>query len=88
MAITCAFTACTGDDALNHIVHDTGEDNGKGTSVFLLIDKASINNRNEPNNFSETDVNDQIAEIGFLAPFNILKIMWVNHSFIYRQGKR
>ena len=33
-------------------------------SVFLLIDEESIDNGNKPNNFSETDVNDQIASIG------------------------
>ncbi len=33
-------------------------------SVFLVIDEESIDNGNEPNNFSETDVNDQIARIG------------------------
>jgi hypothetical protein len=33
-------------------------------SVFLLIDEESIDNGNKPNNFSETDVNDQIATIG------------------------
>ncbi len=33
-------------------------------SVFLVIDEESIDNGNEPNNFSEADVNDQIARIG------------------------
>ncbi len=33
-------------------------------SVFLVIDEESIDNGNEPNNFSETAVNDQIAKIG------------------------
>lgn len=33
-------------------------------SVFLLIDEASIDNGNKPNNFSETDVNDHIAAVG------------------------
>ncbi|HMO31435.1 MAG TPA: hypothetical protein PKE63_02710 [Lacibacter sp.] len=33
-------------------------------SVFLVIDEESIDNGNPPNNFSETDVNDQIARIG------------------------
>lgn len=32
--------------------------------VFLVIDEDSIDNGNEPNNFSDTDVNDQIAKIG------------------------
>jgi hypothetical protein len=33
-------------------------------SVLLVIDEESIDNGNAPNNFSETDVNDQIATIG------------------------
>lgn len=36
----------------------------EGQAVLLLIDEDSIDNGNEPNNFSETDVNDQIARIG------------------------
>lgn len=35
-----------------------------GGAVFLLIDEESIDNGNEPNNFSETDVNDKIAKVG------------------------
>lgn len=42
-----------------------GNNGGNGTdAVFLLIDEESIDNGNEPNNFSETDVNDQLAEVG------------------------
>ncbi len=37
-------------------------------TVFLLIDEESIDNGNEPNNFSETDVNDQISKIGQRTP--------------------
>lgn len=33
-------------------------------AVVLVIDEESIDNGNPPNNFSETDVNDQIADIG------------------------
>ncbi|WP_407523834.1 hypothetical protein PDL71_18065 [Lacibacter sp. MH-610] len=35
-----------------------------GETVVLLIDEESIDNGNLPNNFSETDVNDQVAKIG------------------------
>jgi hypothetical protein len=35
-----------------------------GETVFLVIDEESIDNGNKPNNFSETDVNDQLARIG------------------------
>ena len=38
--------------------------------VFLLIDEDSIDNGNEPNDFSETDVNDHIADIGQRQPLN------------------
>lgn len=46
---------------------DNNEDqNFNNTSaVFLLIDEESIDNGNEPNDFSETDVNDHLAEVGF-----------------------
>lgn len=37
-------------------------------AVFLIIDEESIDNGNEPNNFSERDVNDQIAEVGQRLP--------------------
>jgi len=33
-------------------------------SVFIVIDEESIDNGNQPNNFSETDVNDQLARVG------------------------
>lgn len=33
-------------------------------AVFLVIDEESIDNGNEPNDFSDTDVNDQLAEVG------------------------
>jgi hypothetical protein len=32
--------------------------------VLMVIDQSSIDNGNKPNNFSETDVNDQIASVG------------------------
>lgn len=39
-----------------------------GSPVLIVIDEESIDNGNEPNNFSETDVNDQLADIGFRQP--------------------
>jgi len=39
-----------------------------GEAVFLIIDEESIDNGNEPNNFSDVDVNDQLAEVGVRAP--------------------
>ncbi len=47
--------------------NDDGNNDGTNNSastVFLLIDEESIDNGNEPNNFSATDVNDQLASIG------------------------
>lgn len=52
---------------------DNGNNGGNGdhnpdpakTAVFLVIDEESIDNGNEPNNFSDSDVNDDLAEIGF-----------------------
>ncbi len=37
-------------------------------AILLVIDEESIDNDNEPNNFSETDVNDQLAEVGLRKP--------------------
>lgn len=39
-------------------------DNPPAEAVLLVIDEESIDNGNEPNNFSDTDVNDQLAEVG------------------------
>lgn len=36
--------------------------------ILLVIDEESIDNGNEPNNFSATDVNDQLAEKGVRTP--------------------
>ncbi len=32
--------------------------------ILLAIDESSIDNGNEPNNFSDTDVNDQLSQVG------------------------
>ncbi|MFO7721011.1 MAG: hypothetical protein R6W85_11285 [Gillisia sp.] len=67
------FSGCENDDDFinetDNVIVDTG-DNGNNspgpatTAVFLVIDEESIDNGNEPNNFSESDVNDNLAEIG------------------------
>ncbi|WP_037321836.1 hypothetical protein [Salegentibacter sp. Hel_I_6] len=55
-----------GDDEDNA----NGNGDGNGTpdpdalAVFILIDEESIDNGNEPNDFSESDVNDNISEVG------------------------
>lgn len=52
--------SCSEDDSKNS-TPDSG-------AVFLLIDEESIDNGNEPNDFSETDINDQLADIGLRTP--------------------
>lgn len=47
---------------------DMKPDAAKGNVVFLLIDEDSIDNGNEPNNFSDTDVNDDLADVGLRLP--------------------
>lgn len=39
-------------------------DSENNRAVFILIDEESIDNGNDPNNFSAEDVNDQLAEVG------------------------
>ena len=41
-----------------------GDGSAQDIAVFLLIDEESIDNGNPPNDFSEVDVNDQLAEVG------------------------
>ncbi|MDX9710620.1 MAG: hypothetical protein RBT64_13800 [Trichloromonas sp.] len=43
---------------------NSDDENDASSSVLLVIDEDSIDNGNPPNDFSETDVNDQIASIG------------------------
>lgn len=43
---------------------DNTPSGSEGQAVLLVIDEDSIDNGNEPNNFSDTDVNDQIARVG------------------------
>ncbi len=44
--------------------NNPGNNSDGSSPVFLLIDEESIDNGNEPNNFSATDVNDQLARVG------------------------
>jgi hypothetical protein len=62
-----------GSDDGNGNGDGNGEPDPDAAAVFVLIDEESIDNGNEPNDFSETDVNDDISEIGqreVLAYFN------------------
>lgn len=59
--LSAAFVSCDEDDG------DFGSKNGGplGTNpILLVIDEDAIDNGNEPNDFSATDVNDQLAEVG------------------------
>lgn len=56
------FVSCDDDD-------DNGLESNNGgplyeSPILLVIDEDAIDNGNEPNSFSETDVNDQWAEVG------------------------
>jgi hypothetical protein len=42
----------------------SGNSTSASEAILLAIDEESIDNGNAPNNFSETDVNDQIARLG------------------------
>jgi hypothetical protein len=48
---------CKNDDATERNLIPKG-------AVLLLIDEESIDNGNQPNDYSETDVNDHIADVG------------------------
>jgi len=74
LILITGFSGCGEDnddliDQTDDISGDNG-DNGdsnpdpSSSAVFLVIDEESIDNGNEPNNFSESDVNDNLAEIG------------------------
>ncbi len=76
------FYACSEESVLEEVdsanatnVDGSGAGNtNNGTSaVFLLIDEESIDNGNEPNDFSETDVNDQLATIGLRQQLRYFK---------------
>ncbi|ERM80671.1 hypothetical protein P872_12460 [Rhodonellum psychrophilum GCM71 = DSM 17998] len=56
---------------LGSCLSDTENDTinpGEGYAVLLVIDEDSIDNGNEPNNFTEVDVNDQLATVGLRTP--------------------
>lgn len=42
-------------------------------AILLVIDEDSIDNGNPPNNFSATDVNDQIADVGLRLPLQYFR---------------
>ncbi|HRN78836.1 MAG TPA: hypothetical protein PKY29_02440 [Ferruginibacter sp.] len=56
------FTACSDDD------NDPPPPGSTSSPAILVIDEESIDNGNPPNNFSNTDVNDQLATVGLRQP--------------------
>jgi|SRR5690606_30122853 len=70
LSMAFSLTACADDtndplpggDDIDQ-VNGTGS-LGKNEAIFIFIDEDSIDNGNEPNNFSEVEVNDNLAEIG------------------------
>jgi hypothetical protein len=64
------LTACDGFLASDD---DDNSPNNSTASIFLLIDEDSIDNGNEPNDFSDTDVNDQLSDIGLRLPLKYFK---------------
>lgn len=66
------MTSCDKDDDNDNNSNNPG--NPSATSaVFLLIDEESIDNGNPPNNFSDVDVNDQLADIGLRQELKYFK---------------
>ncbi|MBL7767720.1 MAG: hypothetical protein JNK20_02050 [Flavipsychrobacter sp.] len=69
---TFLFSSCQKEEwAPLEEVLNSSEERGNNAStsngsaaVLLVIDEESIDNGNQPNNFSERDVNDQIATVG------------------------
>ena len=62
-----------------------------GGAVFLLIDDESIDNGKSPNNFKDTDVNDQLAEVGLRKPLpyferNVGKTIWLYTGEVGDEG--
>ncbi|GAB4407418.1 MAG: hypothetical protein OHK0039_09870 [Bacteroidia bacterium] len=60
-------------------------------AVFLLIDEESIDNGNEPNDFSDRDVNDHLADIGLRSPLryferNIGQEIWLYTGEVGDEG--
>ncbi len=63
-AVVALLLAACGDDAANI---------DSNAAILLLIDEDSIDNGTPPNNFSDTDVNDQIADVGLRLPLRYFR---------------
>lgn len=68
ISISCEETNGNIDD-----LPENGGVTGNSSAVFLLIDEESIDNGNEPNNFTAIDVNDQLATVGLRTQLKYFK---------------
>lgn len=75
MMVSFSFNACTliddkmdtlGDDnaLYNEEINKQYSKSESSEAVFLLIDEESIDNGNEPNYFKDSEINDDISEVG------------------------
>lgn len=62
VALPMGMIACDDDEGFGPGGPDKG--GSLASPILLVIDENAIDNGNEPNNFSATDVNDQLAEVG------------------------
>jgi hypothetical protein len=69
LLILSIFGSCLSDSNTD----DELNPNESEQAVFLFIDEDSIDNGNEPNDFSDVDVNDQIAKIGLREQLKFFK---------------
>lgn len=63
----------------------------QGGAVFLVIDEESIDDDDEPNRFRDSDINDDLAEVGFRAPLpyfvnNVGKSIWLYTGQVGDEG--
>ncbi len=56
--------ACNNDDMNDDGGGDGTNNNDDFETILLIIDEESIDNGNEPNDFTENEVNDAVSEIG------------------------
>ena len=93
MGMSCEYDGPSIDDDNNDDVVDVKEPTPvlTGGAVFLVIDDESIDNGNPPNNFKDTDINDQLAEVGLRKPLpyferNVGKTIWLYTGEVGDEG--
>ena len=63
----------------------------RGGALFLVIDEESIDDDERPNNFRDSDINDDLAEVGFREPLpyfvrNVGKRIWLYTGQVGDEG--